>query len=63
MYCESIKEIWDETKEIFGQEHNFAYIFHLKQELSQIRQGTKTMTEYYGGLKVKCDELAFYYYN
>jgi gag-polypeptide of LTR copia-type len=37
MYCESAKEIWDETKEMFSQEHNFAYIFHLKQEILQIK--------------------------
>jgi Retrotransposon gag protein len=60
MYCESAIKIWEETKKMFGQEQNFAYIFHLKQELSQIRQSTKTVTEYYGDLKVKWDELTLY---
>jgi Retrotransposon gag protein len=63
MYYESAREIWDETKEMFGQEQNFvcfAYIFHIKQEISQIKQGTKIVTEYYGDLKVKWDELALY---
>jgi gag-polypeptide of LTR copia-type len=60
MYLESAKEIWEETKEMFGQEQNLAYIFHLKQELAKINQGTKTVTEYYGDLKVKWDEIGLY---
>jgi Retrotransposon gag protein/gag-polypeptide of LTR copia-type len=51
MYLESAKEIWEETKEMFGQEQNPTYIFHLKQELAKINQGTKTVTEYYDDLK------------
>jgi glyoxylate carboligase len=31
MYCNTSKELWDEMKEMFGQDQNFAYIFHLKQ--------------------------------
>jgi hypothetical protein len=50
MYCESAKEIWEETKEIFDQKQNFTYIFHLKQEMSQT---TKMITEYYGTTKSK----------
>jgi hypothetical protein len=30
MYLESAKEIREETKEMFGQEQNLAYIFHFK---------------------------------
>jgi gag-polypeptide of LTR copia-type len=60
MYLESAKEIWEETKEMFGQEKNLAYIFHLKQELAKINQGPKTVTEYYGDLKVKWDEIGLY---
>ena len=53
MYKDPAKEIWDETKEMYGQDQNFSYIFHLKQEISQIKQGTRTVTEYYGDLKAK----------
>jgi Retrotransposon gag protein len=60
MYYDITQEIWNETKEMFGQEHNFANIFQLKQEISQIRQGSKTVTEYYGDMKTKWDELALY---
>jgi hypothetical protein len=45
---------------MFGQEQNLAYIFHLKQELAKINQGTKTVTEYYGDLEVKWDEIGLY---
>jgi Retrotransposon gag protein len=45
---------------MFGQDQNFAYIFHLKQEISQIRQGKKIVIEYYNDLKTKWDELALY---
>jgi gag-polypeptide of LTR copia-type len=38
MYFDSAKEIWDEVKEMYSQEQNFAYIFHLKQEISQTKQ-------------------------
>jgi gag-polypeptide of LTR copia-type len=60
MYCDTAKELWNETKEMFGQDQNFAYIFHLKQEIAKIQQGSKTVTEYYGDLKTKWDELALY---
>jgi gag-polypeptide of LTR copia-type len=37
MFMNSAKEIWDETKEMYGQDQNFSYIFHLKQEIAQIK--------------------------
>jgi uncharacterized membrane protein (DUF373 family) len=57
MYLESAKEIWEETKEMFGQEQNLAYIFHLKQELVQIKQDIKTITEYYGDVKIEENKM------
>jgi hypothetical protein len=39
---------------------NYAYIFHLKHDITQNKQGAKTVTEYYGDLKVKWDELKPY---
>jgi gag-polypeptide of LTR copia-type len=50
MYYDIAKELWNEIKEMFGQYQNFAYIFHLKQEIIKIQQGSKTVTEYYGDL-------------
>jgi hypothetical protein len=38
----------------------FAYILHLKYDIAQIKQGNKTITEHYGDLKAKWDELALY---
>jgi hypothetical protein len=46
MYYDTAKELWNETKEMFGQDQNFIYIFHLKQEIIKIQQGSKTVTEY-----------------
>jgi gag-polypeptide of LTR copia-type len=37
MFMNSAKEIWDETKEMYGQDQNFSYILHLKQEIAQIK--------------------------
>jgi gag-polypeptide of LTR copia-type len=53
MFMNSAKEIWDETKEMYGQDQNFSYILHLKQ-------GTKTVTEYFSDLKEKWNELTLY---
>jgi gag-polypeptide of LTR copia-type len=36
MYCDTAKELWDETKEMFDQDQNFTCIFHLKQEIVKI---------------------------
>jgi hypothetical protein len=30
MYYDTTQEIWNETEDMFGQEHNFTYIFQLK---------------------------------
>jgi gag-polypeptide of LTR copia-type/Retrotransposon gag protein len=60
MYCDTTQEILNEIKEMFDQEHKFAYIFQLKQKILQIRQGSRSVTEYYGDLKTKWDELTLY---
>lgn len=37
MLLESSKAIWEKMKNLYGQQKNFAQIFNLKQELSQIK--------------------------
>jgi gag-polypeptide of LTR copia-type len=57
VYCDSSHEIWMKMKKMFARTNNFAHIFQLKQDIAQIKQGSKSITEFYGAIKAKWDEL------
>ncbi|XP_077223445.1 uncharacterized protein LOC143857057 [Tasmannia lanceolata] len=56
----NVKELWDSIKEIYGHQNNCARIFQLKQELSEVNQENKIVTELLATLKPMWDELAVY---
>ncbi|XP_048233429.1 uncharacterized protein LOC8288715 isoform X3 [Ricinus communis] len=60
MLMESSKAIWEKLKGLYGHQNNFAHIFRLKQELSQITQGTKNPTEYATEILTRWEELQNY---
>jgi hypothetical protein len=60
MYCESSKELWDTAMRRYGKQKNFAHIFSLKQEIAQIKQGSKSNSELVTELSSKWEELQIY---
>jgi hypothetical protein len=60
MYCESSKELWDTTKRRYGKQKFFSHIFSLKQEIAQIKQGSKSNSELVTKLSSKWEELQIY---
>jgi gag-polypeptide of LTR copia-type len=53
-------DLWQTVKDMFGQQNNFDRIFQLKRELYQTKQGSQTITQLYGSIKSKLDELNMY---
>lgn len=60
MLLNSSKAVWDKVKKLYGQQQNFAHIFNLKQELSQIKQGSKTSSQYGTEVLTRWEELQLY---
>jgi Reverse transcriptase (RNA-dependent DNA polymerase)/Integrase core domain/gag-polypeptide of LTR copia-type/GAG-pre-integrase domain len=60
MYCKTAREIWTKAKTRYGQGKNFAHIFALKQELSNIKQGNLTNSDLVTELLIKWEELQMY---
>jgi gag-polypeptide of LTR copia-type len=60
MYSDTSKEIWDKAKRRYGQQRNFAHIFSLKQELSQIKQNGQSTNELVTKIMSKWEELNVY---
>ncbi|XP_048232867.1 uncharacterized protein LOC125370621 [Ricinus communis] len=57
---DSSQAIWEKMKGLYGHQNNFAHIFRLKQELSQITQGTKNSSEYATKVLTRWEELQSY---
>ncbi|XP_078160139.1 uncharacterized protein LOC144555617 [Carex rostrata] len=60
MLLSSSKAVWDKVKRLYGQQQNFAHIFNLKQELSQIKQGSKSSSQYGTEVLTRWEELQIY---
>ncbi|TYK00722.1 copia-like protein [Cucumis melo var. makuwa] len=60
MYCKTSKEIWTKAKTRYGQGKNFAHIFSLKQELSNIKQGNLNNSDLVAEILTKWEELQMY---
>jgi gag-polypeptide of LTR copia-type len=56
----STLDLWKTVKGMFGHQNNFDRIFQLKRELYQTKQGSQTITQLYGSIKSKLDELNMY---
>lgn len=57
IFTESAKELWDKLKVRFGQTNNWAYIFNLKQRISQTKKEGQSNTEYCVEISVLFSEL------
>jgi hypothetical protein len=60
MYSSTAKEVWEKAKRRYGQQKNFAHIFSLKQELSQIKQSSQSNNELVTEIMSKREELNVY---
>lgn len=60
IYSETALDLWNSLKEMYGIKHKYLRIFQLKQELAQIKQGGRSVTELVGQLMCKWNELAIY---
>jgi gag-polypeptide of LTR copia-type len=60
LYTKSAEELWKKIKDTYGQQNNYAYIYQIKQEISQAKKGARSHTEYLVELTAKFDELDEY---
>lgn len=60
IFSETALDLWNSLEEMYGIKHKYLRIFQLKQELAQIKQGGRSVTELIGQLMCKWDELAIY---
>ncbi|XP_014503278.1 uncharacterized protein LOC106763625 [Vigna radiata var. radiata] len=56
IYVEDAKELWDELKERFSKGDYFK-ISYLLQEIHSIKQGERTLSQYFTDLKILWEEL------
>ena len=59
-YSESIADLWDAVKEMYGNQNNFARVFQLKKDISCFHQEGKSFVQYLGNMKNMWNELAIY---
>ncbi|KAJ3702442.1 hypothetical protein LUZ61_006147 [Rhynchospora tenuis] len=55
LFSESAQAIWENARQRFGQAQNFAHLYNIKQEINQMKKGTKSISELIGSLKTKWD--------
>jgi len=57
-YIDNAQELWEDLRQRFSKGENFR-IFDLLQEVNSIKQGERSITDYYTDLKVLWEELEF----
>ncbi|XP_020252608.1 uncharacterized protein LOC109829921 [Asparagus officinalis] len=57
MFLTTAKEMWDSLKIMYGNEKNVSRVFEIYERLFAIKQGDKTVPEFFGELKGLIDEL------
>ncbi|XP_078156279.1 uncharacterized protein LOC144552063 [Carex rostrata] len=50
-------KMWTTITKMFGKQNNFAHIFQIKHDIIHIKQNQKPITQYFGAMKSKWDEL------
>ncbi|XP_078165558.1 uncharacterized protein LOC144560267, partial [Carex rostrata] len=50
-------KMWTAITKMFGKQNNFAHIFQIKHDIIHIKQNQKPITQYFGAMKSKWDEL------
>lgn len=58
IYVENAQELWEELKERFSKEDHFKFS-NLLQEIHSIKQGERSVNQYFTYLKILWEELGF----
>jgi len=57
MFLAIAKDMWDTLKMMYGNEKNSSRVFEIYERLFELKQGDKSVPEFYGELKDLIDEL------
>jgi len=57
MFLTTVKEMWDILKVMYGNEKNPSMIFEIYERLFELKEGDKSVSEFYGELKSLVNEL------
>ena len=57
MFLNTAKEMWDTLKVMYDNEKNLWRVFEIYERLFELKQGDKSVPEFYGELKGLIDEL------
>jgi gag-polypeptide of LTR copia-type len=60
VHYETAKEIWDAITDQHNHQSNNSHIFQIKKDITQLTQGSKTVSELIGQVKSKYQELKLY---
>jgi len=52
MFLTTAKEMWDTVKVIYGSKKNPSRVFEIYERLFELKQGDKSVPEFYGEFKV-----------
>ncbi|XP_078165216.1 uncharacterized protein LOC144559922 [Carex rostrata] len=55
--AETSAKLWTEIRKMYSKQNNFAHIFQIKHDTAQIKQNQRSITQYFGAMKEKWDEL------
>ena len=57
MFLTAAKEMWDTLKVMYDNEKNLLRVFEIYKRLFELKQGDRSVPEFYGELKCLIDEL------
>jgi len=57
MFLTAAKEMWDTLKVMYDNEKNLLRVFEIYKRLFKLKQGDRSVPEFYGELKCLIDEL------
>jgi gag-polypeptide of LTR copia-type len=60
VHYETSKELWDAITDQHSNQSNNSHVFQIKKDITQITQGSKTVSELIGQVKSKYQELKLY---
>ena len=60
MFLTTVKDMWNTLKVVYGNEKNPSRVFEIYERLFELKQGDKSVVEFYEELKGLIDELEMY---
>ena len=57
MFLDATKEIWEAVRDIYSMKKNASWVFKVYKGLFSLRQGDKSLENYYNHFKGIIDEL------